>query len=46
MVELARELIEAPVPVGTSHWLAGVSRDLPDGLDTLVAALDAAGADH
>lgn len=46
MIELARELIEAPVPVGTSHWLAGVSRDLPGGLDTLVAALDKAGVDH
>ena len=46
MVELVVELIEAPVPVGTSHWLAGVSRDLPEGLVTLVAALDAAGVDH
>lgn len=46
MVELVVELIEAPVPVGTSHWLAGVSRDLPVGLDTLIDALDAAGVDH
>jgi hypothetical protein len=46
MIELTRELIDAPVAVGTSHWLAGISRDLPDGLDTLVAALDKAGVDH
>ncbi len=46
MIELTVELLEAPVPVGTSHWLAGVSRDLPEGLDTLIAALDAAGVDH
>ena len=46
MVELILELIDAPVPVGTSHWLAGISRDLPEGLDDLVAALDAAGVDH
>jgi hypothetical protein len=46
MIDLIRELINAPVPVGTSHWLAGISRGLPDGLDTLVAALDAAGVDH
>ena len=46
MVELIADLIDAPVPVGTSHWLAGVSRDMSDGLDSLVAALDAAGVDH
>lgn len=46
MVELAIELIDAPVPVGTNHWLAGVSRDLPEGLDALIAALDEAGVDH
>jgi hypothetical protein len=46
MVELANELIAAPVPVGTNHWLAGVSRELPAGLDGLVAALDGAGIDH
>jgi len=46
MIELITELIAAPVPVGTSHWLAGVSRDLPDGLDSLVAELTAAGVDH
>ena len=46
MIELIRDLINAPVPMGTSHWLAGISRDLPEGLDTLVAALDAAGIDH
>lgn len=46
MIELIVELLEAPVPVGTSHWLAGVSRDLPEGLDALIAALDSAGVDH
>ena len=46
MVALVHELIDTPVPVGTSHWLAGVSRELPEGLDRVVAALDAAGADH
>jgi hypothetical protein len=46
MLELIVELIDAPVPVGTRHWLTGVSRDLPGGLDDLVAAMDAAGLDH
>lgn len=46
MLELVRELIEAPVPVGTGHWLAGVSRELPEGLDRLAAALDEAGVDR
>ncbi len=46
MLELIRELVEAPVPVGTSHWLAGVSRELPAGLDRLTAALDESGLDH
>ncbi len=46
MTELVAELIYAPVPIDTSHWLAGVSRDLPEGLDAFVATLDAAGVDH
>jgi hypothetical protein len=46
MLDLVRQLVEAPVPVGTSHWLAGVSRELPEGLERVTAALDAAGVDH